>query len=435
MRVPIVCVDARVRQYAQTFADCFSRPQYKHFVIVLVGLLLCRGTRTLSGLLNSVAVSSSLASLSRFLSQAPWKAAAVTAKWRERFEQQLAPQVAQLHADRRAARPRRPGRPKASIVTGYLIGDDSTCHKIRGKKMQALGCHYSTTAKRPVKGHSLVQSLYVLLGRRCPLAPQLYRQKKTCVAEGVPFRSKVALMEATIRDFEPVEGTHTHVLLDAWYSAKLIWNAARERGFEITTGLKGNRLVRIRDKGCRAGWQWLSLDAYAKRLTEKDYQEVLWPHQDGGGRTVYVHVFRTAVQNLGRVQLIVVREKRDGKLTEPRFWASSDLEADTHTLVGHLAARWNIEVLFADAKELLGLDQYQLMSATALVRFWTLVLAAYVFLEEQRALLEQEWQRPVSIGQTQQEVQRVHWFHLISWMSHQLQADHTPATLFRELAA
>jgi uncharacterized protein YigA (DUF484 family) len=75
------------------------------------------------------------------------------------------------------------------------------------------------------------------------------------------------------------------------------------------------------------------------------------------------------------------------------------------------------------------------MSAQALVRFWTLVLTAYVFLEEQRAQLEQAWRRPVSIGQTQLEVQRVHWFHLIAWMSHLLQAAHTPATLFRELAA
>jgi hypothetical protein len=41
-----------------------------------------------------------------------------------------------------------------------------------------------------------------------------------------------------------------------------------------------------------------------------------------------------------------------------------------------MAARWGIEVLFADTKELLGLDRYQLMSATALVRFWTLVLTA-----------------------------------------------------------
>ena len=84
---------------------------------------------------------------------------------------------------------------------------------------------------------------------------------------------------------------------------------------------------------------------------------------------------------------------------------------------------------------LLGLDQYQLMSATALVRFWTLVLAAYVFLEEERAVLEQDWQRHVSIGETQHEIQRVHWFHLITWMQQQLRAGQTSATLFRQLAA
>jgi hypothetical protein len=126
MRVPIVCVDARLRQYAQAFADCFSRPQFQHFVIVLVGLLLCRGTRTLSGLLSCVAVKASLASLSRFLSQAPWKASEVALRWRERFEQQLAPQVAQRHADHRAARPRRPGRP--CQLSGYT-GSSATSVK------------------------------------------------------------------------------------------------------------------------------------------------------------------------------------------------------------------------------------------------------------------------------------------------------------------
>jgi hypothetical protein len=435
MRVPIVCADERLRQFAQTFADCFSRPQYKHFVTVLLGLLLCRGKHTLAGLFGSVGVKTSVASLSRFLSEAPWKPSELATRWRERFDQALAPRVAQHHADHRAAQPKRVGRPKTSVVTGYLIGDDSTCQKMRGKKMEGIGYHYSSTMASTVRGHSLVQSLYVLLGRRCPLAPQLYRQKKTCEAEGVPFRSKVELMVETIRDFVPLAHTHTHVLLDAWYSAKAILNTARERGFDITSGLKGNRLVRIRDKGCRGGWQWLSLDAYASRLKEEDYTAVRWPRQDGEGRTVYVYAATKTLQKLGRVQVLIVREKRDGKLTAPRFWASSDRKADVKTLIAHVAARWDIEVLFADTKELLGLDHYQLMSAQALVRFWTLVLTAYVFLEEQRALFERDWQQPISIGQALREIQQVHLFHFLTWMQQQFRADHTPATLFRQLAA
>jgi len=44
-------------------------------------------------------------------------------------------------------------------------------------------------------GHSLVQGLYLLLDRRCPLAPHLYRQEKVCQAEDVAFSSKIELFE------------------------------------------------------------------------------------------------------------------------------------------------------------------------------------------------------------------------------------------------
>src|SRR5713226_7357349 len=115
--------------------------------------------------------------------------------------------------------------------------------------------HIQAFDKR-VRGHSLVQSLYVLLGRHCPLAPQLYRQQAVCTAEGVPFQSKIDLMEAMIRTFEPVAGTLTHVLLDSWYSAKRLWRAARERGFHITSGLKSNRWLRVEDPTAPQGWRW-----------------------------------------------------------------------------------------------------------------------------------------------------------------------------------
>lgn len=51
----------------------------------------------------------------------------------------------------------------------------------------------------------------MLLDRRCPLVPQLYRQARVCEAEKVPFHRKIELMEALIREFEPVAGT-THGL-------------------------------------------------------------------------------------------------------------------------------------------------------------------------------------------------------------------------------
>jgi len=69
---PIVCQDERLRQYLQSFQALFSRPQYKHFVTVLMGLLMGKAGHTLSHIHRAVSGKKSLSSLSRFLSEAPW---------------------------------------------------------------------------------------------------------------------------------------------------------------------------------------------------------------------------------------------------------------------------------------------------------------------------------------------------------------------------
>lgn len=145
--------------------------------------------------------------------------------------------------------------------------------------------------------------------------------------------------------------------------------------------------------------------------------------KEGGGeepqRTVYAHVITTRVRKLYKCQLLVVRWSLETPLSEVRYWASSDLEASVEQLLGHIAARWDIEVLFADCKELLGLDQYQLMSATSIERFWTLALAAYLLLEEQRVCLQAATDEHVTIGDARREIQRVHRRHLLDWLHRQ----------------
>ncbi len=79
------------------------------------------------------------------------------------------------------------------------------------------------------------------------------------------------------------------------------------------------------------------------------------------------------------------------------------------TLLGHIATRWDVEVLFADTKETFGLDQYQLMTATAIVRFWTLVMLAYFFLDQERDALSAADNQHMTIGDAWRQVQRTHW--------------------------
>lgn len=337
MPQPIICLDENVRQFAERFRSAFSKPQYEYFVTVLLGLLECEGKRTLSGIRSKVGGAASVSGLSRFLAEAPWDQHAVVSRWQERFRQEMEPLVQAERERQKQERPKRRGRPKEPFVTGYLIGDDSTMSKPRGRKMEGLGKHHSTTHDQRIIGHSLVQALYVLLDRRCPQAAQLYRQQKVCDAETVPFESKIDLMQRLIDAFEPVAGTRTHVLLDSWYCAKRLWSAARQREFLITTGIKSNRWLRVADEATPQGWRWQQLSDYLATLSAQDFVEVCWPR---GGKKVFVHVVSTRVRKLYCCQIVMVRHRLDAPLSQARYWASSDLEAPVETLLEHISARW-----------------------------------------------------------------------------------------------
>lgn len=111
------------------------------------------------------------------------------------------------------------------------------------------------------------------------------------------------------------------------------------------------------------------------------------------------------------------------------------MTADLPTLIGHIATRWDVEVLFADTKELLGLDHYQLMSSTAIIRFWTLVMLAYYFLDQERDRFKRQSDHHITIGDTWRQVQRTHWQHFIVWLHQQFRFGDQPADLFLELTA
>lgn len=435
MPLPIDIMEHALGQYLNLFRDCFSQPQWRHFVTVLLALMQCEEHRTLSGLLRRIAgVGRRVDGLSHFFKHAPWETELLVARWWRHYGQVLGPLVAADHARQRVLRPVRPGRPRKTVVTGFLIIDDSTHHKPKGKKMEGLGRHYSSTAKKTVSGHSLFANLYVLLGRRCPLAPRLYRQKAVCEREKVPFQSKVDLAEEVIRTFAPVPDTCTHVLMDSWYTCRRLWRAALGRHWAITGGLKANRKMRVAVPG--QGRVYRSLTEYVAGLTAAAFTEVAWPHADGRTRPVYGHLVKTFVKKLGACQVLIVRERLDQPLKEVRYWATSELQADLATVVGWVAQRWTIEQFIADVKEVFGTDQYQIRSAQGILRFWHLAFLGYLYLEEQRATLLAAGADPeLTIGQTRWEQQKRHRRLLLDWIGNCYTDGLTSAQIDQLLAA
>ena len=422
MPQPIHIQDARLTQYMCLFRHVFSLPQWKYFVTVLLGLLHCDERRTLSALLRHVAVKVTIFGLCYFLREAPWSVDELTAVRQAHFYVQAAPLVAAAHAEQRTQRLRRPGRPKPTVVTGYLIIDDSTHAKRYARAQEGLGSHHSGTEKKVVKGHSLYQSVYLLEGRQLPLTPRMYRRKVTCEAEDVPFLSKIDMAYEEVTTFEPPPDTHTHLLIDTWYMARHIWQAARRRGWDVSGGLKCNRVMRIIDPdGTR---RWVRVDEYVAGLTADDFDEVIWPTEDGD-KVVYAHLVKTWVRKLGPCQVLIVKLDPDDDLEHTHYWATSRLDDTLEQVIGHVSQRWTIEILFADFKELMGSDHYQMRSAQAIVRFWALGLCLYQFLDEVRATHRLIWGEHLTLGQARQQIRESHWEGLLDWIFDQVQAGTT----------
>jgi hypothetical protein len=428
MPKPIVCLSEQLCQYLEGFRPCFSKRQWKYFVTVLLGLVECEERRTMTGLLRVVGERISLSGLSRFLSKWPWSPTDVAQTWLLRFRQRLEGSVQAEHDRLKAERPKCIGRPKATVVTGCLIFDDSVHSKPKGRKMGGLGQHYSNTDQNVVTGHCLFTGLYVILGQRCPLEAQVYRQQAVCQQEGVPFQSKIDMAVSQIESFEPVAETHTHVLIDSWYHCKQVRRAAQKRGWDVSGGLKSNRVMRrIAADGSR---EWIKLSDYAAGLGQDDWQEVVWPSEQGGQR-LYAHWVQTWIRKLGPTLVLITCHNLDQPLKSVRYFGSTVLDLKAQELVNILAVRWEIETFFEYDKDLLGSDHYQLMTVQAILRFWTLTACLICFLEELRAISQPQLS---TCGDARRIIQFEHRRNLLIWLKDLFQAGCTVDQISVQLA-
>jgi len=76
------------------------------------------------------------------------------------------------------------------------------------------------------------------------------------------------------------------------------------------------------------------------------------------------------------------------------------------TILRYYHVRWNIETGYRYFKELLGFDEYQLLSRKGIERFWCIEFLTYNYLEYQR----QEWQQelPLTIGDVVRRIRKDH---------------------------
>ncbi|TFG71221.1 MAG: hypothetical protein E4H27_05070 [Anaerolineales bacterium] len=111
--------------------------------------------------------------------------------------------------------------------------------------------------------------------------------------------------------------------------------------------------------------------------------------------------------------MLITCHNLDEPLKSVRYWGSTVLELDAQALVDILAVRWQIETFFEYAKDMLGSDDYQVMTAQTVLRFWTLIACLMCFLEEQRAVNPE---LRLTCGDVRRNIQHQHHLNLLHWL-------------------
>jgi len=296
--------------------------------------------------------------------------------------------------------------------TVELIIDDSKKKKT-GKKMEAVAWVHDPVIGKKIRGHQYVEALIHFRGYAIPFGIRLYVKKEACKDVGVEFEKTTGFAAGLIKRFNPPEGVKVSVLFDSYYLCPVVVKACRKKGFHFVSVLKNNRNL---FKNGRK----LKVKAYSRRLFRDKKKRTfyisktkVWAHYR------YVDAGWMDVSKIGNSHVIFSRKKDDGKIiglvtNDPKFSAEKMIQI--------YDKRWNIEVFFKDAKQLLGLGQYQNGSYRAAVTHLHLVCFAYALLthiaiKREGAKGKRKSAHHLSTGELQNELRRIVWDDLVDYLN------------------
>jgi SRSO17 transposase len=258
-------------------------------------------------------------------------------------------------------------RPRAGEIV-YLLLDDTRIEK-RGKKMDAVSKIYDHKTRRFVHGHIVVTAALMFRGVVLPWRIELWLPKDFA---GPAYRKLTQMAADIIRRFQPPKELKTRVLFDAFYLAPNVIRACEERGFTwFSVASKNRKLHRSR---CRTR----AIRDFAPGLLK---HQARWVRLRRARSWRWLRIASTdgALNRIGRVRLVLSKRPGDPwKKTLAVVTNEHRLEARKIMVI--FEKRWNIEVLFKELRNSLGLGDYQVLSRNAIERHLHLCCLAHLTL-------------------------------------------------------
>ena len=320
-------VPTKVSSYIIHFLSILAKPQRKHFLTYITGLIFMIKFRSIKEIAKEYG-KGRVDGLHHFLRNSYKKLKDIKERNRELV---------------------------ARYLNALLVIDDTPC-KRNGKKIEGSGIHYGTGGV--IRGLCAVTAILKIGKRRFFWDIQGgCRTKKTC-PKGA-FRSKIEIARQIIIEARRFFRGKLTVMVDAWYACAPVLNPIREAGWTFIAAIKRNRVVKLDGRrtsiGCLAkGPRRYKTIRVSKKKRFKVAKRVI------------------QLKKIGVVLLFISKSKEG-----TRFIITNDLNMTEREMVKLYSQRTWIEVFHKEIKQHLGFGEMFMRSWEGVQTHWTLVGIAY----------------------------------------------------------
>jgi hypothetical protein len=236
-----------------------------------------------------------------------------------------------------------------------------------------------TNASRYVTVHLQLGSVQLTLAWRLYLSrkqvQRLNRARRDTPQPRLTYHSLVELAEAMLDEIAPHLPTacRVYVLFDSWYDGRHLEHFIHSHGWQWICATKSNRVVNDRSL---SQW-WIHLGH--QRIT---------PVVVRSAKRSRTYATRYVVGRVRRYPepVVAIISKRARRDRHPAYFLCSDTSLRVRTILKYYGYRWQAEVDNWYLKERFGLADYRVQSYEAILRWHTLVFAAYAFVQYRRMI-------------------------------------------------
>jgi SRSO17 transposase len=351
--IPIVEYPSVVTSYLPEFETVFTKPQTKNFAKYVTGLIISPN-HTISAMNDLFYGHNDQSALNNFITDSTWSDDELDAARHKIILDGL---------ERRA---------KDCEGDGILALDDTLSHKT-GKHMEFVGYYFDRKENKKTLAHDILTS-HLIKGRlSIPLDAWVYLKEEQ-LEDKSEFKDKNRVAREFIQKAHSKGVPFLYVVGDSWFFCRETVELAQSLGKVWVFQSKSDRVV-LMPQG------WVSLSEWAKTIPKEKFKrvKVRYKNSDQTYCCYEANLRMRSLRDAQRVRVVVSYGNPDLE-GEPNFYCSNKLDMKADKLLNVYAKRWKIDSFYRDAKQNLGMEDYEMRKIEGVRRHLAMVLIAHTLL-------------------------------------------------------